>query len=224
MRAILILAVAMLGGLAGGCATVTTGTDQSVTILTEPAGASCKMQRAGATIGFVNPTPGSFQITKSKDDVLVVCEKPDHESASLPLGSEFQGMTIGNVILGGVVGVIVDAGSGAMHRYPSEITLLLPPKAFHSVAERDAFYDRAKALYEQRWAKAVDKARTQGSCADQNKTDLCKTEMAQIQKARDAEIASLESRRQSARITEMLAGGNGGSGSGGTGSPPAKGN
>ena len=44
---------------ASGCATIVEGTDQTVTIMTDPTGATCRLERDGSTIGIVNATPGS---------------------------------------------------------------------------------------------------------------------------------------------------------------------
>jgi hypothetical protein len=35
-------------------------------------------------------------------------------------------MSFGNILIGGVIGAAVDAGSGAMHHYPPPIVVVLP--------------------------------------------------------------------------------------------------
>ncbi len=95
---LLLLAIATLSG----CATVTSGTDHTLLVETDPAGATCILQRQGANIGAVNPTPGSVRISKSRNDILVNCEKADHEATSRTVTAGFQAMTLGNVLIGGV--------------------------------------------------------------------------------------------------------------------------
>lgn len=124
----LILAALMLATLASGCATIVEGTDQTVTVTSDPSGASCELKRDGQVIGIVNPTPGSVQIDKSKKDISVQCVKEGYADAGGALGSDFQGMTFGNILFGGLIGVAVDAGSGAMHEYEPLIHVELSPQ------------------------------------------------------------------------------------------------
>lgn len=111
-----------------GCASITQGTDQQVTAKTEPSGAKCEFRRDGETLGVVNPTPGTITVSKSKDTIKVECEKSGRERAVRSMDSEFEGMTAGNALFGGLIGVGVDAASGAMHEYPTEIFMRLPDK------------------------------------------------------------------------------------------------
>jgi hypothetical protein len=108
-----------------GCATITEGSDQSVTVMTDPSGAQCELRREGSIIGVVNPTPGTVQIDKDKDTITISCELEGYERGMGTLDSEFEGMTAGNLLFGGIIGVGVDAASGAMHEYPSTFTLIL---------------------------------------------------------------------------------------------------
>ncbi|MEK9661154.1 MAG: hypothetical protein VW644_05390, partial [Alphaproteobacteria bacterium] len=136
--AALLFAMSMLGA----CASIVEGTDQSVTVLTEPAGAKCELIRDSQTIAIVNPTPGTVQVDKSKNHIAVHCEKEDYEKAAGTLASSFQGMTFGNILFGGIVGVAIDASSGAMNKYPPQISLVLPPVSFPTPDARDTYYDR----------------------------------------------------------------------------------
>jgi hypothetical protein len=120
--------VGFLTLLLPGCATLFEGTSQSVSISTDPAGADCTVDRHGSRIGQVNPTPGSIHIDKSKDDLSVLCKHPGYLPATVAESPKFQGTTFGNIIAGGVVGVIVDAASGANFAYPTEVKINLAPE------------------------------------------------------------------------------------------------
>ena len=72
-----------------GCSTIVEGTDQTVTVFTDPAGASCALKRGGTSIGLVNPTPGSINIDKSKDQITIYCEKDGFEKSAGVLSSKF---------------------------------------------------------------------------------------------------------------------------------------
>ena len=151
----------------GACATIVEGDDQTVTIVTDPAGASCTLTRKGVAVGAVTPTPGSVVLGKSKDDVSLICKKDGYFDGTAALSSSFQSMTIGNVIFGGIVGVVVDSASGAMHEYPATVTVALMPQSFPSVTARDDFFDGRKARIEADAKAAVAAARK--NCARINR-------------------------------------------------------
>jgi hypothetical protein len=63
----------MLAGLAmtaGACATIVGGTTQEVYVQTDPVGADCKVDRLGANMGVVNPTPGRVNVSRSKETMI----------------------------------------------------------------------------------------------------------------------------------------------------------
>jgi hypothetical protein len=175
-----------------GCATVTTGMDQTLTVETTPPGAVCTLKRDGETIGAVNPTPGSLEIQKDKDEVLITCELADHLTATNTLDSVFQGATLGNIILGGVVGVVVDAGSGAMNKYPSSVMIRMQPAMFGSLQERDKYFD---AIVEEIMARSDAAADTRNyNCS----TSTCKKNLERLNKETEAELAEIEMQRNKA--------------------------
>jgi hypothetical protein len=108
-----------------GCATIFEGTSQSISVSTNPSGANCTINRNGSRIGQVNPTPGSIHVDKSKDDLTVSCEHAGFLTANVSRSSRFQGTTFGNIIIGGLAGVVVDLATGADFEYPADIQLSL---------------------------------------------------------------------------------------------------
>jgi hypothetical protein len=110
-----------------GCATVMHGSSQNVAVITEPPGAACTLERDGVMIGSVSPTPGTVRIDKGKNDILVTCNREGFEATAIRHVSEFGGATVANVIAGGIIGVAVDAISGANFPYPAEARLILQP-------------------------------------------------------------------------------------------------
>jgi hypothetical protein len=107
----------------GACATLVNGTTQTVTVSTTPAAASCTLDRMGARVGAISATPGSVRLDKSKNDLAVTCSKDGFQTATVNHAPSFSGATFGNIIAGGVVGVIVDAASGANYSYPDDIRM-----------------------------------------------------------------------------------------------------
>lgn len=124
MRAILCTIAATL--LLGGCATITRGTTQSVAVDTPGVvGAVCT---ASTTVGPQTvSTPGVFVLAKSSAALPVRCTKACYQEGGGILGSTFEAMTAGNLILGGVIGIGVDAMSGAINKYPDAISIPMIP-------------------------------------------------------------------------------------------------
>lgn len=144
-------------GLLSGCATVTTGSSQPVTINTTPEGAKCTLSREGAMIAAISSTPGTVTIDKSKNTIQLACEKPGHQVTNESLVSNFQGATLGNILIGGVIGLAIDAGSGAMNKYPNLVEVVLIPEQFANAEERDQFFDLAEEKIREREALALQK-------------------------------------------------------------------
>lgn len=127
-----------------GCATIVTGSNQLVILTTEPPGAVCILKRDGLLLGVVNPTPGSFYVSKSHSKINVECSKDGFLDAVGLIGEHFQPMTFGNIILGGLIGIVVDATSGATAEYESLISLKLVPSEFENIDACNDFFDRER--------------------------------------------------------------------------------
>lgn len=175
-----------------GCATITTGTDQTVTVETDPPGAVCTLQRDGVTIGAVNPTPGSVEIDKDKDEVNITCERAEYLTTTEVMDSNFHGATLGNLILGGVVGVVIDAGSGAMNEYPTAVKIRMQPAVFNSLRERDMYFD--SIVQEIRTRSETLASSREYNCT----TTPCKRNMEKLNEKTEAELAEVEANRATA--------------------------
>ena len=180
--------------LAPGCATVTTSSRQSLAVTTEPPGAVCKVTREAADLGVVNPTPGSLSIEKGQGKLHIACGKEGYLPASAEAAAQFQGMTFGNVLLGGLVGVAIDAASGAMYFYSDSVRVVLVPARFDSLEARDSFFADLSARVTKRASEAVDQL--DKTCAN----DRCRREMREIVQARDQQLAEFERQKTNARI------------------------
>jgi hypothetical protein len=121
-----VVALAAIAPLCA-CATVVEGTSQSITINTEPQGAECHLNRKGKEIGAIAQTPGSVRIDKSGADITVTCTKDGYQETKVTSSSKFVGTTAGNIIAGGVIGIVVDAASGANYVYPDSVQVALAP-------------------------------------------------------------------------------------------------
>ena len=121
-----VAAVAVLGVVMSGCASIIKGTSQSIVITTPPvSGANCVLTRNG--LRWSVQTPGTVRVSKSRDDILIQCSAPGYRPADSAIPSDFQVWTLGNVILGGLIGITVDAADGAMNEYPRQFSLPMSP-------------------------------------------------------------------------------------------------
>jgi hypothetical protein len=70
-------------------------------------------------------SPGSATVHKTKNDLTVTCTKDGFQSGSQVAVANFGGATFGNLVVGGGIGAIVDAASGANYSYNSPIIVPL---------------------------------------------------------------------------------------------------
>ena len=64
------------------CASITEGTSQDISVVTNPSGASCVFERQGMNIGTIASTPATLNVPKRKYDILIRCKKDGYEEAS----------------------------------------------------------------------------------------------------------------------------------------------
>lgn len=112
-----------------GCATITKGTSQNIAVDTPGApGASCTLSSQG--IGSMTlVTPATVSVEKSQHAINVRCSKECYNEAATIIASNTETMTAGNVLVGGVIGLGVDAASGAMNKYNERNDVAMVPIA-----------------------------------------------------------------------------------------------
>ena len=99
-----------------GCATVLDGTSQPITVTTSPQnGALCTLSNPEGSWTVV--TPGTVQVEKSEYDLIVHCAKAGHPDGTATIPADFSAWTLVNIPFG-VVGIGVDAATGAWNEYP----------------------------------------------------------------------------------------------------------
>jgi hypothetical protein len=123
-----LLALACAAGSLSACATVTRGTNEAFTVETVPSGAVVR-----TTAGFAcdstpctwkMPRKSEFTVTITKAGYKTVTTQVVHETS----GGGAAGMA-GNVLIGGLIGIGVDAASGA--------TQDIKPNPLHVALEAD---------------------------------------------------------------------------------------
>jgi hypothetical protein len=197
-----LLAPLLLALSLPACATVTTGTTATISVVTDPPGAACTLTRGGDVVGIVNPTPGSVTVSKSVRAIDVRCNRSGHSEATAAIGAEFQPMTVGNILIGGLVGIVVDAASGAAGTYPGSVTVVLP-RQDGAGPERSATPPRTLEDFAMRasqvrrdYDERIDAARR--ACSPDAMRD-CERTITALERARDAELLLLNQQSRAAR-------------------------
>jgi len=106
------------------CASVMEGGDQVVNIQTtgcEDYGTiQCTVVNDDGS--SVITAPASVSVEKDKDEMTVTCVSKDGLARGQKIvESSYEAMNAGNLLLGGIIGVGVDAATGAMWKYPSSV-------------------------------------------------------------------------------------------------------
>ncbi len=118
------------------CATITRGTTQAVAINT-PGVNDAQCTLLSSTIGTVTVnTPGVVTLPKGSESVTIRCSKPCYSDGSGILSSNMESMAMGNVVAGGVIGLGVDAATGAMNKYAPQADILMTPDGSCATAPR----------------------------------------------------------------------------------------
>lgn len=128
----LIAAVVLLAS--SGCATIVSGRNQDVQITSNPPGAQVK-----SDTGLSVTTPGEMSLVRNKPHSLVA-EYGDADAQQMELRSDLNGWVFGNILIGGIIGAVIDFASGASGK--------LTPDAVHfDFTETGQTRMRAKMAY-----------------------------------------------------------------------------
>ena len=112
-----------------GCASVTRGTTENISIMSTPSGAIADV--AGLDIPTQCVTPCVVQ-AKRNADITITINKDGYQPQIIPLTKDIPGTGAagfaGNILLGGIVGMGVDAATGAaLDHKPNPVMVTLQP-------------------------------------------------------------------------------------------------
>lgn len=112
----------------GACGSITRGTSEPVAFVSDPPGASMTATKAYACPS----TPCSIQVDRS-DEFDATFSKPGYVSQTVPVRTKLVGNGAagfaGNVLVGGVIGMGVDAATGAaLDHIPNPVSVVLAPE------------------------------------------------------------------------------------------------
>ena len=119
-----------LTAIINGCATIASGTTQSVSVQAIDSqthqlvsNAKCTITDGRGVVHPINVNPGSSLLTKGSGALNTQCVAKGYQQKVVASGQSFNAWTIGNVIFW--PGALVDAATGAIQKYPSHITVTM---------------------------------------------------------------------------------------------------
>jgi len=123
-----MMIVLLLGACAAltGCATIFHGGPRAVPIASTPPGAKVSIYDRSNTLVMTNTTPFVAQLPMKAgyfkaQNYRLVFEQPGYATSEVTLGSSISGWYFGNILLGGLLGmVVVDPLTGAMYNVAPE--------------------------------------------------------------------------------------------------------
>jgi hypothetical protein len=153
------LGIAALG--LAGCATVIHGTSQSVGITSVPSGASVMVDNKPLGVTPV------FADLRRKDEHIVSIEMPGYQKTDLVLTRGVSGWVWGNIVIGGLIGLAVDAISGGLYSLsPAQLAAELHHTEVTQSGSTDGVYIVTVLTPNPAWQRigsiALDVASTQG--------------------------------------------------------------
>lgn len=106
-----------------GCVSLYDGTEQVITFHLQPKEIQCVASRNGKDISTITYDYNSLRVTKSRSDLIILCDAPGYQRQTINLRSDTQARGV-------VSGLFTDYGvtdmaTGAMWRYPDEATISL---------------------------------------------------------------------------------------------------
>lgn len=109
MKSLVAVFVFVFLALFSGCATVINGTTQRIDVDSVPQGAVVYVD--GSQYGT---TPAVLSLSRNSEHTVRIA-KEGYGSREVRVTKKFNTTTSGNFFIGGLIGVAVDAGSGAMY-------------------------------------------------------------------------------------------------------------
>lgn len=105
----MLLALMLIVFAINGCATIISGSTQNIEVNSTPSGAVVTADPGGLKV----TTPGKLILKREKGPYKVTFTLDGYEPYSVMLTTGSNGWVWGNLLLGGIVGLIVDSYTGA---------------------------------------------------------------------------------------------------------------
>jgi len=120
------MSLIVAAALSTGCATVMDGSTDSVSINApgcdkDRSAVHCEIENNDGVVHSM--APGTAVVSKSSSALAIRCESNEGSTGNTMVESTYNAKNVGNILIGGGVGIIVDAVSGAMWKYPKSVNV-----------------------------------------------------------------------------------------------------
>lgn len=173
------------------CASVVSDNDTTTQIGSDPQPAKCTLN--GTDFTRTITTPGTIVLPSDAAPITVTCTADAHFATSYNLDTAMDGWILGNILIGGGIGFVIDAVRGAGQKYPSDITITLDPSTFKTEAARDQFYQERIRTTEVQYTKLIEQLEI--DCANDGTDADCPNRLKRARENRVKEIRRLEENR-----------------------------
>jgi hypothetical protein len=125
--------------IAVGCASIMKGTKQTVSVSSSPSAATVKIKTTGGVLVFEGVTPATTSLPKNKEYLATISLEGYKDATSSISKEGIEGWFWGNLICGGIIGIVIDLTNGAMNSLgPDQIHVELVHAQV--TGEKDAVY------------------------------------------------------------------------------------
>jgi hypothetical protein len=134
VRNYLILLILLTGLLCLSCATIVHGVNQPVNFNSQPSGATVTIDG-----NKLDKTPCLLELER-KNSHLVEITLEGYETKTIQIKKKLSGWVAGNILLGGLIGLAIDAITGAMYKLEPEFVSVELEKMSASADNSDLLY------------------------------------------------------------------------------------
>ncbi len=120
------------------CATILHGTKEKMSVDSDPAGAHVMVKTIGGVEVYQGETPTQFKLAKGKE-YNVFIKLDGYKEEKVFISKNFDPITLGNILCGGIIGLIVDASNGAMYNLEPKTVVVTLQTAFNESGEEHVY-------------------------------------------------------------------------------------
>lgn len=117
-----VVSVLLISTLTVGCASIIHGSRQDVRVMSNPTGAVVRVNLNNQA----TTTPGMLTLNRKEIGYVLTFEKEGYKPVEVSLRRTIDGWLFGNIIFGGIIGIVIDFASGSSYKLtPDEVSTVL---------------------------------------------------------------------------------------------------
>lgn len=124
-----LIATVLFSVLFTGCAAIVGGTDQTIVVDSvnqkgeKVPNVACTVKNSKGE--WLTVTPSYMVVDRSHSSLEVSCHKPEYQSAFTTQNPSMRILVLGNLVIGGPIGLGIDLVTGAAFDYPPVIPIVM---------------------------------------------------------------------------------------------------